>query len=426
MGSTLAQKIIARAAGVEQVSIGDVVTCRVDLAMIHDSGGPRQVKPHLERLGVRVWDPDRVVVVSDHFAPAFDPLSAAILQLTRDWTRAQGITSFYDQKGICHIVLPEGGHLRPGMFVVGGDSHSPTGGAFGCFMFGIGATDMAGALAVGETWIRVPETILIEWTGKRASGVSAKDMALAQCGRLGLNGADYQVVQYTGNAVQALDMSDRMTLCNMAAELGALTGLIEADETTINYIRAVGGDVTETQNVAGDPDATYRTKHSFDAATLEPQVAAPHSPANAVPIGEIDKVDIDQFYIGACTGAKLEDLQMAAEILAGKKIAPNTRLLIAPATTKGAGRAAADGTLATLIEAGAILMPSACGACAGYGAGQLAENEICLSSTARNFKGRMGANSSQVYLSSPYTVAASAITGRITDPREFIKNASSS
>ncbi|MBZ0216570.1 MAG: 3-isopropylmalate dehydratase large subunit [Fimbriimonadaceae bacterium] len=426
MGSTLAQKIIARAAGVDQVSIGEIVTCRVDLAMIHDSGGPRRVKPLLDRLGVGVWDPDRVVVVSDHFAPAFDPVSAAILKLTRNWAREQGITNFYDQKGICHIVLPEEGHLRPGMFVVGGDSHSPTGGAFGCFMFGIGATDMAGVLATGETWIRVPETMLIKWTGSRRTGITAKDMALAQCARLGLNGGDYRVVQYIGEAIGALDMSDRMTLCNMAAELGALTGLIEADETTTEYVRAAGGDIGQDVKITGDQDATYRATHTFDASTLEPQVAAPHSPANAAPLGDIGTVRIDQCYIGACTGAKLEDLQMAARILKGKKIASDIRLLVAPATTRGAGIAARDGTLATLIEAGAIMMPSACGACAGYGAGQLAENEICLSSTARNFKGRMGANSSQVYLASPYTVAASAITGRITDPREFINDGDAS
>lgn len=218
---TLAQKIIAHAAGVETVAPGEIVTCKVDLAMIHDSGGPRRVQPILEKLGVGVWDPEKVVLISDHYVPAVDAESARILDLTRKFAAAQNLPHFYDMQGICHIVLPERGHLKPGMFVVGGDSHSPTGGAFGCFMFGIGATDMAGVLATGETWVRVPETIRIEVTGGLPLGVSAKDVMLALCARLGMDGGDYQVVEYVGDTIAALPMAERMTLCNMAAELGA-------------------------------------------------------------------------------------------------------------------------------------------------------------------------------------------------------------
>lgn len=420
MGQTLAEKIIARAAGRDRVVPGEIVTCRVDLAMMHDSGGPRRVKPILERLGAGVWDPDRVVLVSDHYVPAVDGESAAILDLTRKWARANGITRFHDMRGICHVVLQEHGHLAPGMFVVGGDSHSPTGGAAGCFMFGVGATDMAAVLVTGETWLRVPGTILLRWNGALSRGVVAKDMMLALCARLGMGGGDYQVVEYAGEAVTALPHRERMTLCNMAAELGAQTGMIAPDETTAAFLRAAGGDPGDFTAWRGDPDAYYIAVHDFDAAALVPQVAPPHSPAQAAPVADSAGRPIDQAYIGACTGAKIDDLRMAAEVLKGRTVADRVRLLVAPASTRTTAEAASDGTLAVLTEAGAVLMPSGCGACAGYGAGVLAEDEVCIASTARNFKGRMGAATSQVYLASPYTVAASAVAGCIADPRGMI------
>ncbi len=423
MNQTLAQKIIARAAGRERVAVGEIVTCRVDLAMMHDSGGPRRVSPILDRLGIGVWDPERIVLVSDHYVPAVDAESAAILDLTRKWAAAQRVRNFYDMQGICHVVLPERGHLRPGMFVVGGDSHSPTGGAFGCYMFGIGATEMVGVLVTGEIWSRVPETILIRWNGALGRGTSAKDMTLFLCARLGMGGGDYQAVQYDGAAVRALPMAERMTLSNMAAELGAQAGLIAPDGVTADYIREAGGDPGAVSDWQGDAGAEYRTAYDFAASDLAPQVAAPHSPANSVPVAEHTGQAVNQAYIGACTGAKLADLHMAAEVLAGRRVAPGTRLLVAPASTRITAAAARDGTLATLTEAGAILFPSGCGACAGYGAGVLAEDEVCISSTARNFKGRMGASSSRVYLASPYTVAASAVAGRIADPRDMLEEA---
>lgn len=420
MGNTIAEKIIARAAGRDTVSPGEIVTCQVDLAMIHDSGGPRRVQPILERLGVGVWDPDKVVLISDHYVPAVDPESARILDLTRKFAADQKLPHFYDMQGICHIVLPERGHLKPGMFVVGGDSHSPTGGAFGCFMFGIGATDMAGVLASGETWVRVPETIRIEVVGGLPLAVSAKDVMLALCARLGMDGGDYQVIEYSGDTIDALPMAERMTLCNMAAELGAQTGIIAGDETTAEFIRKAGGEPGNAIVWQNDADADVRESHRIDVAELGPQVAAPHSPANAGPVADTAGVRIDQAYIGACTGAKLIDLRMAADVLKGRKVASGVRLLIAPASQRDFASAAADGTLAILTEAGAIMMPSGCGACAGYGAGVLADREVCIASTARNFKGRMGAPSSDVYLGNPYTVAAAAVAGEIRDPREFL------
>jgi len=420
MAQTLAEKIIARAAGRASVQPGEIVTCKVDLAMMHDSGGPRRIKPILDRLGAGVWDPGKVVIVSDHYVPAIDSDSAAILDLTRKWAAANGIRHFYDMQGICHVVLPERGHLRPGMFVVGGDSHSPTGGAFGCFMFGVGATEMAGIVVTGETWIRVPDTIRIDWSGRLAAGVCAKDMMLTLCATLGMDGGDYQVVQYTGDTITPLPMAERMTLCNMAAELGAQTGMIAADDVTAAHIAAAGGEAVVPEQWQGDEDAHYRATHRFDAASLSPQLALPHSPANAGPVADHRGERIDVAYVGACTGAKLVDLQMAAAVLKGRRVADGVRLMVAPASRRETATAAADGTLATLIDAGAIMLPSGCGACAGYGAGVLAEEEVCISTTARNFRGRMGAKSANIYLASPYTVAAAAVAGEIRDPREFL------
>lgn len=419
-GQTLAEKIIAKAAGQETVTAGEIVTCRVDLAMMHDSGGPRRVAPILERLGAKVWDTDRVVVVTDHYVPAVDAESAHILDTTRKWVAANGVDNFHDMQGICHVVLQENGHLSPGMFVVGGDSHSPSGGAVGCFMFGVGATDMAGVLVTGETWIKVPSTIQILWSGNLSNGVSAKDMMLAACAKMGMGGGDYQVIEYAGETISGLSMQERLTLCNMAAELGAQTGIIAADQKTADYVTAAGGNPGDIEKWQGDADAAYRAVHEFNANTLSPQVAAPHSPANSSGVENHAGQNVHQAYIGACTGAKLEDLKMAARVLKGRKVASNVRLLIAPASTRTTAEAAADGTLATLTAAGAILMPSGCGACAGYGAGVLSENEVCIASTARNFKGRMGPGNSDVYLASPYTVAAAAVAGHIADPREFL------
>lgn len=417
---TLAQKLIARAAGRAHVAVGDIVTCAVDLAMVHDSSGPRRQAPRLEKLGVGVWDRTKIVVVSDHYAPAYDAESAKILDLARKWARSENIDAFYDLQGICHVILPERGHLRPGMFVVGGDSHSPTGGAFGCFMIGIGATEMTGVFVRGSIWVKVPETILVRCESELQPGVSAKDIMLHLCARLGMNN-DYKVIEYTGSAIDALPMAERMVLTNMTAELGAKTGLIAPDEVTLAAIRAAGATVeADALSWRGDDDADYARVVEVDVSAIGPQIAAPHSPENAADVARYPDVKIDQAYIGACTGAKLSDLTMAAAVLKGRKVAPGVRLLVAPASARMMAAAAADGTLATLTEAGAILLPSGCGACAGYGVGVLAAGEVCLSSTARNFKGRMGDRDSMVYLGSPYSVAAGAVAGRIVDPRPYL------
>jgi len=417
---TLAVKLVARAAGRAAVTPGEIVTCKVDLAMMHDSGGPRRVKPMLERLGAKVWDPERVVVITDHYLPADDDESKRIIATARDWVKDAGVRRFHDGIGICHVVLPEQGHLRPGMFVVGGDSHSPTGGAFGAYMFGVGATEMLGVLVTGEIWLRVPHTILVEWDGAFGDGVSAKDVMLFLCGRFGMDGGQYQAVEYAGSAIGRLGMQERMTLANMTAEFGGQTGLVAPDEVTRAYLAAAGVADIDTATWQTDDGAELAAHHRFDASALAPQVAAPHSPANSRGVDEYDDVRIDTAYVGACTGAKLADLRMAARVLRGRRVASGVRLLVAPASLRDQETARAEGTLGALIDAGGRLLANACGACAGYGALRFGEEEVAISSTARNFKGRMGAASSRVYLASPYTVAAAAVTGCITDPRELL------
>lgn len=413
MKQTLAQKLVARAAGRSTVAPGEIVTCKVDLAMMHDSGGPRRVKPMLERLGAKVWDPSKVVVITDHYLPAYDEESRNIIRIARDWVREAGIENFYDAQGICHVVLPERGHLRPGMFVVGGDSHSPTGGAFAAYMFGVGATEMLGVLVTGEIWLKVPHTLVMEFDGALQPGVSAKDVMLFLIGRFGLDGGQYQAVEYRGAAIRRLPMQERMTLCNMTAELGGQTGLIASDAITNAFL------ASELETWDSDAGASVLAHHRFNAAEIAPQVAAPHSPANAKPVEQFRDVKPTLAYIGACTGAKLEDLRMASQILRGRN--SKMRLLVAPASARDQKTAADEGTLQVLLDAGAELLPNACGICAGYGDPVLPEDMVAISSTARNFKGRMGAASSQVYLASPYTVAATAVAGRVCDPREFLQ-----
>ncbi len=414
MNQTLAQKLVARAAGRSSVTPGEIVTCKVDLAMMHDSGGPRRVKPMLERLGAKVWDPSKVVVITDHYVPPFDDDSRKIVRIARDWVREAGIDNFHDEQGICHVVLPERGHLRPGMFAVGGDSHSPTGGAFAAYMFGVGATEMLGVLVTGEIWLKVPHTIVMDFSGKLSAGVSAKDMMLFLIGRFGLDGGQYQAVEYRGAAIRALPMQERMTLCNMTAELGGQTGLISADEVTRNYLGSSSFEPWES-----DAGAPVLEHHRFNASELAPQVAAPHSPANTKAAAEFKDVKPSIAYIGACTGAKLVDLRMAASVLKNRKA--KMRLMVAPASARDVKVAEEDGTMKILRDAGAEFLGLGCGICAGYGGNVLGENVVAISSTARNFKGRMGADSSQVYLASPYTVAATAVTGRVTDPRELLQ-----
>ncbi|WP_395319826.1 3-isopropylmalate dehydratase large subunit [Variovorax sp. UC74_104] len=415
---TLAQKLIARASGREHVAVGEIVTCGVDLAMFHDSSGPRRLKPMLEELGAQIWDPSRIVLVMDHYVPERDDDSRRIVRIARDWARDQALPHVYDSQGICHVVVPQHGHIRPGMLCVGGDSHSPTGGAFGAYMFGVGSTEMLGVVVTGEIWLRVPETIQMWWDGALPAGVTAKDMMLHMIGRFGMNGGRYQAVEFAGPAVAALSMQERMTLSNMSAELGAQVGLIAPDDTTAAFLAEAGAPSADTSAWFTD-DGAELTRHRFDAATLEPHVAAPHSPANSRGVSHYAGTPVDVAYIGACTGAKLDDLRAAARVLRGHKVAAGIRLIVAPASIQDQERARAEGVLQALTDAGAELFPTACGACSGYG-DPMGDDITVISTTARNFKGRMGSPTAQVYLGSPYTVAAAALRGRVTDPREVL------
>jgi 3-isopropylmalate/(R)-2-methylmalate dehydratase large subunit len=418
---TLAQKLIARAAGRSRVAVGEIVTCRVDLAMFHDSSGPRRLKPMLDELGAQIWDTSKVVLVLDHYVSTSDADAQKIVEVTRNTARQWKLPHVIDSEGICHVVLPERGHLHPGMLCVGGDSHSPTGGAFACYMFGIGATEMLSVCVTGEIWVQVPRTLLLQWQGRLQRGVCAKDMMLHTIARLGMNGGQYQAVEFSGTAVTALSMPERMTLSNMSAELGAQVGLIAADATTVDYLRATGVAPAHLQDVSAwcsDEGAPCET-HDFDASLLAPQVAAPHSPANTRAVSEFGNVAPGIAYIGACTGAKLEDLRAAASVLRGRRVAASVQLLVAPASAREQQQAEREGTMQTLRDAGATVLGNSCGACAGYGATFPAGSTV-ISSTARNFKGRMGPPSVDVYLASPYTVAASALSGRISDPREAL------
>jgi len=376
----------------------------------------------LADLGLGLWDPSKVVIASDHYVPAVDAESAAILALTRRFAATHGVERFFDMEGIGHMLLAERGLVQPGMLVAGGDSHTPMAGAFGAYAAGYGATDMAAIAATGRTWLQVPSTIRVEWSGDLRDGITAKDMMLFLCQTLGMDNA-FRAVEFAGLTVEAMSIPERLVLTNMAAELGAETGIVAPDDTTFAWLSAAGMPVTDeatSRAWASDPDADYEAVHRFDAGALEPMIALPHSPANSVAVGAAEGRVIDQAYIGACVGAKLEDLRMAARVLAGRRVAGGVRLLVAPASSRVTQAAAADGTLGTLMAAGATLMPSGCGACAGMGAGLLAEGEVCISTTNRNFRGRMGHAGAEVYLGSPYSVAAAAVAGRIVDPRTLL------
>ncbi len=416
---TLAQKLIAKAAGRREVAVGEIVNCRVDLAMFHDSSGPRRLKPMLEELGATIWDKSRVVLVMDHYVPEQDDESRRIVRIARDWAREQDLPHVYDSIGICHVVLPQKGHIRPGMFCVGGDSHSPTGGAFGAYMFGIGATEMLGVVVTGELWVRVPQTLRMVWRNRLPAGLTAKDMMLHMIGRFGMNGGQYQAVEFCGSAVQALSMAERMTLSNMSAEMGAQVGLIAPDATTRDWLAQAGVTVDEVGNDWFTDEAADAQTFTFDAATLAPQVAAPHSPANTGAVTEFAQVPVQVAYIGACTGAKLDDLRAAAAVLRGHVVAAGVQLMVAPASLHDQDLAEREGVMQVLRSAGAQVLATACGACSGYG-GSIPDGANVIATTARNFKGRMGSATAQVYLASPYTVAASALRGSISDPREVM------
>jgi methanogen homoaconitase large subunit len=410
---TISEKILSRASG-KTASAGDFVIANIDYAMAHDGTSVLAVKAFREMGAKKVWDPGRIIIPFDHIAPANNETAAKLQQGIRQWVKEQGITNFFDVgNGICHQVLPEQGFAMPGKLIIGADSHSCTYGAFGAFATGVGATDMAEIFATGKLWLRVPRSIWITVDGRLSKGVSAKDMTLYIIKNLGADGANYKAVEYYGDAISALSMPERMTLCNMAIEMGAKAGIVPPDEKTDDYLK--GRAREKYTPVFADKDAEYIDEYSFDVGDLEPQVAKPHEVDNVVSVGEVAGTPLDQIFIGSCTNGRYEDLEAVARILKGKKV--RARTIVLPASREVLIKATESGIIATLLKSGAIIAPPGCGPCLGAHMGVLCEGETCLSTSNRNFRGRMGAGG-LIYLASPETAAASALTGKISDPRD--------
>lgn len=422
---TITEKILARASGRSSVTPGDVIFAKVDKVMMHDVSGPGVIKVFgdWEKKGKRlerIWDADRVWVTEDHFVPAADRVSAENVITLTNWTAKYGIKKHFKyglgQYGICHTLSHEEAMVLPGEVYVGGDSHTNTTGALGAFAAGLGHTDVAYVLMNGQIWFKVPETILLKLEGHKPDYVMAKDIILNIIGGIGTDGANYKAMQFSGEVLRKeLQMEERLTLTNMTTEAGAKNGIIEPDEVTYSYLR----ERTESSYtpVLGDDDASYSEVLKYEIGEMEPTVAKPFSPENIASARDLQGTEINKAYIGSCTGAKLEDLRQAAKCLKGKKVRVRTEVL--PAAQSIYMKAMREGLIATFMEAGAVVGPPTCGACCGAHMGVLGKDEICISTTNRNFPGRMGHVESRTYLASPLVVAASAITGKITDPRDM-------
>jgi 3-isopropylmalate/(R)-2-methylmalate dehydratase large subunit len=444
----LAEKILAQKAGRAAVAPGEIVTVEPDVAMSHDNAAA--IAKSFASMGAeRVWDSQRLVIILDHAVPAPSPEHAENHRRVRQFVREQGIEGFCDiGHGVCHVVMCERAYARPGLLIVGSDSHTPTQGALGAFAVGIGRTEMAAVWALGEIWLRVPATIRICLSGTLGEFITARDVALRLVAELGAARADYRAVEFAGDLIAQLPIEERMILCNLMAEAGAKTALVPPDEATRRWIetRTQHSTVSSQQSAIShqpsanqdrkskienrkskienrwnplvpDPDAVYERTVEMDVTNLEPQVATPHSPANGRPVGEVAGVAIDQVFLGSCAGGMIDDLRRAARLLKGRQIAPSTRMVVVPASMETWRHALAEGILATLAEAGAVVCNPGCGPCLGAHQGVLAAGERCLSTANRNFRGRMGNRDAEIYLASSTVAAATALTGHLTDPR---------
>ncbi len=414
---TLAEKILAAHSGKKQVSAGDFISCKVDMVLSNDITAPIAIR-EFRKLGVKVFDPKKIVMVPDHFVPNKDINSAEQAKQMREFSRETGITYFeVGQMGIEHVLLPEKGLVLPGDVVVGADSHTCTYGAVGAFATGMGSTDIAVAMATGDIWMKVPPTIKFVFHGKLGKWVGGKDLILYTIGQIGVDGALYASMEFTGEAIDALSMAGRFTIANMAIEAGGKAGLFRVDEKTLEYIKPRAKRKYTVYEP--DPDARYAQVFEWDASKIEPQVAAPHLPSNVKPVSAFNKVEIDQSVIGSCTNGRLEDLQIAARILKGKKVNPRVRCIVIPGTQQVYLEAMKEGLIETFINAGAAVSTPTCGPCLGGYMGVLAAGEKAVSTTNRNFVGRMGSTKSEVYLANPAVAAASAIAGRIVSPDDL-------
>jgi 3-isopropylmalate/(R)-2-methylmalate dehydratase large subunit len=414
---TIAEKILAAHAGKKAVSAGEFINCKVDMVLSNDVTAPIAIR-EFRKLGVKVFDPRKVVMVPDHFVPNKDINSAEQAKIIREFAREQGIIYFeLGEMGIEHVLLPEQGLVLPGDVVVGADSHTCTYGAVGAFATGMGSTDIAAAMATGDIWMKVPPTIKFVFHGKTQKWVGGKDLILYTIGQIGVDGALYASMEFTGEAIDALSMSGRFTMANMAIEAGAKAGLFNVDDKTVEYLKPRAK--RKYSVYTADKGASYAQVFEWDASKIEPQVAAPHLPSNTKPVSQFANVNIDQAVIGSCTNGRLEDLQIAASVLKGKRVHAGVRCIILPGTQQVYLDALKEGLIEIFVKAGAVFSTPTCGPCLGGHMGVLAAGERAISTTNRNFVGRMGSPKSEVYLANPAVAAASAITGRITSPQEI-------
>lgn len=427
MAMTMVEKILAKATNQPSVKAGDVLEPKVDLAMSHENGALviNQFTEIYKDTGLeaKVWDPSKIAIILDHRVPAESSKTATNQKKIRDFVAKQGITKFHDirgdEGGICHQILPENGYVRPGKVVVGTDSHTTSHGALGAFSFGIGATEMASVWALGSVLnVEVPGTIKVVVKGKFKENVYPKDLVLYLIGQLTAEGANFKVIEFHGDTIENMSTSGRLVICNMTVEAGATSGIVPPDKETLHYLKEEAG-VSETIELFGpDPDAVYDRVIEIDASKIEPQIACPHTVDNVKPLSELEGKKINQIVIGSCTNGRLDDIEIAAKILKGKKVARNVRMLVFPASCRIYKQAVEKGYVSILMDAGAVVMNSGCGPCLGVHQGALADGDIALATTNRNFKGRMGNPNAEVYLCSPASAAVSAISGVITDPRK--------
>ncbi|MDP2647061.1 MAG: 3-isopropylmalate dehydratase large subunit [Desulfobacterales bacterium] len=420
MGMTITEKILARHAGLSSVKPGDLINARVDVALGNDITAPLSIELFHTSKAKQVFDKDRVILVLDHFVPNKDIKSAMQAKVVRDFARAYNITHFYDagETGVEHVLLPEQGLVLPGDLIIGADSHTCTYGALGAFSVGCGSTDFAAVMITGQLWFKVPETIKFIYKGKLNPWVGGKDLILYTIGDIGVDGALYQAMEFSGPVIENLGMADRLTMANMATEAGAKNGIIAPDEITRNYVS--GRATRDYEFFKSDPDAQFEDVIEYDVGDIEPQVAFPHLPENTKGISQVGHIPIDQVVVGSCTNGRLEDLQTAAAVLKGKKIAKGLRLIIIPATKQVYRSAMDEGLFEIFLDAGAIISPPTCGPCLGGHMGILAQGERAVATTNRNFVGRMGHTESEVYLAGPAVAAASAILGRIGGPDQVM------
>ena len=420
MGMTIAEKILAAHAGKARVTPGELITAKVDLVLGNDITAPVAIK-EFERLGVEtVFDRDKIALVPDHFVPNKDIKAAEQAKLVREFARQHQITHYFEvgQMGIEHCLLPEQGLVAPGELIIGADSHTCTYGALGAFATGVGSTDMAAAMATGELWFKVPESMKFIFHGEAKPWVGGKDLILHIIGDIGVDGATYMAMEFAGEGIEALSMDGRFTMCNMAIEAGGKAGIIAPDAKTLDYVKDRVN--REYEIYESDQDAEYALVKEYDLADIEPLVAFPHKPENTRPISQVGHVPIDQAVIGSCTNGRMEDLRLAAKILEGRKVDPRVRLIVIPGTQAIYLQAMEEGLIKTFIEAGGVVSTPTCGPCLGGYMGILAAGERCVSTTNRNFVGRMGHPQSEVYLANPAVAAASAIAGRLASPAEIL------